>query len=100
MADQSQEEIVTKLAEELKQLLQENLLKDPKIAGPGIERARELRDTIQSFGFLVTTEYILNPEKLETLRVNVTLWKPNENMTPEEQKMYDKWFTEVNGIGI
>lgn len=100
MNDQSLEENVIKLAKELKQLLQENLLKNPDVAGPAIIRARELRSTIQSFGFLVTTEYILNPSNLETLEINVTLWKPKENMSLEEQKIYDEWFAKVNGLKV
>lgn len=100
MESQSPEETAGKLAKELKKLLQENLLKNPVVTGPAMKQARKLRSTIQSFGFLVTTEYILDPDDLTTLEVNITLWKPKENMSPEEQKTYDVWFAKMNGLKI
>lgn len=87
-----------RLAVELKNLLEENLPKDPNLTDEATARARQIREEIQSMGLLATWKANLDPENPEKVKVDVTLWMPKENMTPEDQKIYDEWFARVNKI--
>lgn len=93
-------ERIKQQALQLQKLLQENILKDPELAKSGLEEAAKIRDEIQSMGFLVTWESGLqfddsgNPK----CEVVVKVWKPKENLSPEDQKIYDEWFAKINKI--
>lgn len=91
-------ERMRRLAVELQKLLEENLPKDPSLTGEAMARVREIREEIQSMGLLATWKASLDPENPERVKVDVTLWTPKENMSPEDQKIYDEWFTRVNKI--
>lgn len=80
-----------KLARELQKLLEENLPKDPGLTNEAMARARAIREEIQQMGIRVTWEAVVNPETL-AIKVDVTLWQPRKNLSPEEQKAYDAWF--------
>lgn len=85
------------LAAELKEILEESLIKDPDLTDIPMARARAIREEIQQMGFVVSWEANLNTETL-SLAVEITLWEPKKDMSPEEQKIYDEWFAKVNRI--
>ena len=88
------------LAVELKKLLQENLLKSASLAHDAMEKAAKIREEIQQMGFFVEWEAKFDPGNLTKIEVDVTLWKPKQNMPPEDQKIYDDWFTKTNKIEL
>lgn len=86
------------LAVELKNLLQENLLKSADLARSAMEKASKIRDEIQQMGFMVRWEANFDPADPTKIEVDVTLWMPKKDMPPEYQKKYDDWFAETNNI--
>ena len=96
--DKKIEERVKGLAMELQKTLEQNICKDPNSVHNQMTRAGKIRDEIESLGFLVTWELILNPIDPENPRITVTVWKPKKNLSPELQKIYDDWFAKRNGI--
>lgn len=96
MAEDIEGEIIT-LANRLQQLLEEHLLEDPEIAEPFIIEAKNIIRNINRYGYLVEWRASLNPETL-ALEVIVDVKRPKDNMTPEDAKIYDEWFMEVNKI--
>jgi len=86
-----------KLGYELKEVLEQNLLKEPRIAATGLDRARAIGNELHSMGFMVTWESKLAPAKL-TITVDVSIWQPKGNLSPDEQKIYDAWFAKANGF--
>ena len=90
------EDEIRALAVQLQEILEKNLLKDPKIAHDKMIEARNIRSKITQYGYLVDWKANLNSETFE-LEVTVDIFKPKENMAPEEQEIYDRWFLSVNG---
>lgn len=89
---------VIALAEEMKKLMEENFLKPSKENDLVHIRLKELADEIVSYGFYFEREMsidVLNPEKLV---VEIVLYKPKKNMSPEDKKRYDDWFRKMNGL--
>ncbi|MEK9186035.1 MAG: hypothetical protein AAB885_00425 [Patescibacteria group bacterium] len=87
-------EIINK-ANLLGKLLEENLAKDPVVAKEAMEKANNLRNEIETLGFRVTWGITINSKNPSKIDVEVTIWEPRKNMTPEEQKTYDEWYEEV-----
>lgn len=85
----SDDEVLGK-AETIKNLLQEALPQDPQSAAKKIDMARSLKRELEKMGFLVRWKATLNPQTLACL-VEVKVFKPKENMTPEEGRLYDEW---------
>lgn len=86
------------LAQGIKQMLEENLVKDPKLVEKEMERARSFRKLIESYGFPVIITSIVDPKDPTKVKVSVEVFEPKANMTPEEQKIYDNWFTQATGL--
>ena len=70
------------------------MLEDSKIAEPFIAEAKNIKRTINRYGYLVKWRTSLNRKTL-ALEVIVNAYPPKENMTPEEEKIYDEWFMKV-----
>ncbi len=98
MANKEVQEHVRTLANTLVALLKDNLLKEPKLAAVAMAQVQVILREIESFGFLVTWRAQFNPLKDKKPRVDVTIWEPKPNMTPEQQRLYDEWFFRVSGI--
>jgi len=94
------QERVQQLALEMHVLLEKNVLLDPQLAEKGMERAAQIRQEIESYGFLVTWELGMTIEDDQTpvAKVNVTIWQVKENLSLEERALYDQWFTRSSGI--
>lgn len=86
------------LAQGIKQILQESLTKDPKLMEKEIERAQSFRKLIESYGFPVIITAVMDPQDPTKVKVSVEVFQPKPNMTPEEQKIYDDWFTKTTGL--
>ncbi len=89
-------------ANELKQLLQENVLKDPDdIPDEVAARILEIQRNIVRAGWAVEKEYgvtIVNGEPV--LEVTITLLKPKANMSPEARAIYNQWRAERLGLSL
>lgn len=81
------------LAHELKDILEQNLPRDPATTDAAMACARAIRDEIKSYGYLVTWQVALDPNNLREIKVEVMLWKPKPDLSPEDQKIYDAWLT-------
>ncbi|KKU92106.1 MAG: hypothetical protein A2214_01935 [Candidatus Harrisonbacteria bacterium RIFOXYA1_FULL_48_8] len=91
-------ERVRGLANKLMELLENNVLEEPQAAAAAMEQARAIRREIESLGFLVSWRVQLRPLTDKKPYVEVTIWEPRKNLTPEQQRVYDEWFFRVNGI--
>lgn len=88
---------VESLANKIKALLETYALQNREIAGPYMDRAREMRREIESYGFLVDWE--INPStNLQAVTAHITLYKVKENLSSEDQKIYDNWLMKRSGI--
>lgn len=94
MTEDIEDEIRT-LANRLQKLLQNYLLEDPECAEPFMLQAKKIRQSINRYGYLVEWRAALNPETFE-MKVAVDVYRPKDNMTAEEAKIYDEWFMRVN----
>src|SRR3989344_2303362 len=92
-------EQVAKMSEELKELLENHMLENPETAGPFIKRAQQIKQCIESMGLLVEWKANLNPETFQLL-IEVNILKPKDNMSLEEQKIYDEWLFKKAGISL
>ena len=95
MDDSEAENRASELAVELQRILDENLFKDPKTTDKEMERAREIREEIESLGFLVMWSASVTPENLKEPEESVTLYKVKDNLSPELQKMYNDWLIQA-----
>jgi len=94
MQDDKEGEIMT-LAKRIQWLLEKYLLETPAIANVYMEEVAKIRTTITGYGYLVQWSAALDTQ-LGRVKVEVQLFKPKPNMTPEEQQLYDTWFLEAN----
>jgi len=85
-------------ANEIQKILELNVTQDPARVHDEMLRARELRREIESYGFPVQTSISFDPRFPETPQVTVTVLKVNDNLSPEDQALYDAWFRRVNDI--
>lgn len=84
------DDYLTKLAQELADILSENLLCDPTTTDEAMKRARDIREEIESYGILITYIGKLSDD-LSNINIAVTLLKPKSGMSPEAQEIYQKW---------
>jgi hypothetical protein len=96
VADVDIEARLIALAKEMKKLIAENFLNAPVDAVH--ERLDEIRIEIYRHGWNVTWNMSIDPAHPDRLDVQVDLWKPKPDMTPEEREIYDEWFRDVNDI--
>jgi hypothetical protein len=97
MEESIDNERIFSLTDKLKDILEQYLLKDPAIAGSKMEEAKNIRRELESMGFLVEWIATFKPETFE-LEVEVKLWKPKSDMSPEDRAIYDKWLLSKAGI--
>lgn len=87
------------LVNEMQRLLEQNLTRDPSPeTSAAMARVREIRTELLRMGFLVTWTCNCDIRYFQTPSVEVTLWKPKPDLSPEDQKIYDEWFARMNGI--
>ncbi|OGY62323.1 MAG: hypothetical protein A2745_03330 [Candidatus Harrisonbacteria bacterium RIFCSPHIGHO2_01_FULL_44_13] len=84
------------LAEELQKILRENLIRDPSQTDAAMARARAIREEIESYGWTISWDVKIDLQNPEDIKVRIVLWKPKPNLSPEDQKLYDDWFTGRN----
>ena len=85
----SDEEIFAK-AQKIKDILEEYFPQDPAVAAPKINEALGIKRELETMGFLVQWQAALNAETL-VCEVEVRVYKPKENMSPEDAALYDAW---------
>lgn len=86
-----------RLAEELTELLKENLPKNPNLTIRAMARVKAIQEEIRQMGIRVTWKTTMDSKTLVP-EVEVTLWEPRKDLSPDEQKIYDRWFMGVNKI--
>lgn len=86
------------LADELREILKKCLWQEPAKITNEMARAGAIRTELEKMGLPVTWSAEINPDNPTEIKVSVTVWKPKKNFTPEQQKIYDDWFAQVNGI--
>ena len=84
------------LAEELQKILRENLIRDPSQTDAAMARPRAIREEIESYGWTISWDVKIDLQNPEDIKVRIVLWKPKPNLSPEDQKLYDDWFTGRN----
>jgi isochorismate hydrolase len=95
MSDLDLEAHLVALADEMRKLIAENFAKPPNEKVH--KRLREIREEIHRHGWAVIWSAGINPETL-ALTAEVQLWKPKKDLSPEDQKIYDEWFSRMNNI--
>jgi len=61
-----------------------------------MQRARDIRDEIESYGYPVLWQFSTDSVTLEP-RADITILQVKEDLSPELQAIYDKWFLERAG---
>src|SRR3989338_414667 len=84
------------LAEELRKILRENLIRDPSQTDAAMARARAIREKIESYGWAICWGGRIGLRNPKDIKVRVVLWEPKADLSPEDQKLYDDWFTGTN----
>lgn len=90
MLEKPSDNEILAMVHKIKELLEENLLKDTAVAGPKIKEALSIRKHLEAMGFMVRYKATLNHTTL-TCEVEVRLFRPKENMSPENAALYDAW---------
>lgn len=95
----SSDERLIQLANELQKVLNDRVTGFSVSTDAQIERSFRLKREITMMGAVAECQYILNVlnGQIDTI---ITIYKVKENLSPEDQKIYDDWFTKVNGITI
>ncbi|OGD24716.1 hypothetical protein A2819_01200 [Candidatus Azambacteria bacterium RIFCSPHIGHO2_01_FULL_40_24] len=95
----SSDEYLIQLANELQKVLSDCVMGYSIATDEPIERALRLKREITMMGALTKCQYILNVEsgQIDTI---VTIYKVKENLSSEDQKIYDDWFVKINGVKI
>ena len=96
--DEKQFRKIQEMSYELQRLLEENLPKSHEEAHDGIALACSIRNELEAMGFYVTWIARTTYGDPPITTVEVTLWRPKPNLSPELQKIYDDWFTKRNGL--
>jgi len=73
------------LADKMRQLLEDNLLKPSDEGDDGIVKAKQIREEIESYGILVNTEMKINVTDLSVVEVIISLYVPVKKSPPEDQ---------------
>ena len=99
MDDESFNERLAQLAKELHAILSDCVSSDSLATKEQAEEVLRLKREITALGVLIEYGYEISIEsgQIETI---VTIYKVKENLTPEDQKIYDDWFMKINGIKI
>ena len=92
MADPEIEERIRNLARELREILQTCIAHPPHLVNTQMRKAGEIEREIESYGYPVKWEVTLDENNPEEINVVVTVWQVKENLSPEDQKIYDAWF--------
>lgn len=95
MTDDEAKALAVKLAQELQVILEENLLKDPSLTDAAMERASEIRDEIESMGFMVLWQAGADAHDPSRVFVTVELFEPKKDLSPEDQKIYNKFIADA-----
>ena len=90
MADETIAERIRELALEMRDNLETNMLRDHRETDEAAERFLEIKREIESYGFFVTWSVSL-AQDLESVSAVVNVYKPKENLSPEDQAIYDNW---------
>jgi hypothetical protein len=88
--DSATEEHVTGLADELQELLTDNLVRDPAEAHLRMRKAAFVRAEIEACGFYVTWSAQLDPTTF-AIDVEVTLLKPKDILADADRQIYEAW---------
>ena len=91
MQDKPSDEEIAGWIQRMKELLEEWLPKDPNIAAPKLEEAYQIRKTLEQMGWIVDWKAKVDPETLKC-SIELSVFKPKEDMAPEEAARYDEWF--------
>ena len=81
----------------LKQLLEENG-QNTDMGQPKLKLAWQVKHEIETMGFPVDCKCENDPANPDKPKVTVTVSRPKDKLTPEEQKEYDDWYSDVIGI--
>lgn len=95
----SSDERLLQLANELQKVLSDYMSGYSIATDEQIKKVLELKREITTMGVLAQCQYNMNAESGEVETV-VTLYKVKENLSPEDQKIYDDWFVKVNELKI
>ena len=95
----SSDERLARLAKELQKVLSDCVSGNSVATDEQVEKTLKLKREITMMGVLVKCEYILDV-KNERVSAVMTLYKVKENLSPEDRKIYDDWFMEINGLKI
>ena len=90
MLEKPSDDEILAMVQKIKELLEENLLDDTAVAEPKIEEALSIKKDLEAMGFLVRYKATVNHAAL-TCEVEVRLFRPKENMSPENAALYDVW---------
>lgn len=83
---------------ELEALLTANLPLPRDVAAPGIAKAKAIIQEIQAHGIMVKWRVEIPASSPAKISVVVSLLAPKADLSPEDQKIYDKWFAKVNNL--
>lgn len=90
------EETIIALMEEMRELLEKYSLLDHSIAGPKMERVSEIKKEINRYGWHVESKVSIADFQTLKAEVEVILYKPKGNLSPEDARLYDEWFLKAN----
>lgn len=97
--DQEVDEHVIGLANQLQELIQEGILKDPDENAELTARVQELRRQIETLGVFISLSFTFDTSNLG-VKASVTIFKPKIDLSPENQKIYDEWHAKTIGLKI
>ena len=89
---------IKKLTIEMAELIGKTCTKPAEENEVANKRIQAIWKEFYSYGFYVSYTIDLNLLNPDKPRVEVTVRPPNDNLSPEDQKIYDKWFRQINGI--
>ncbi|MBU6141680.1 hypothetical protein KGO95_00990 [Patescibacteria group bacterium] len=95
MTDDEAKELVLKLAAEMRDILKENFLKNPALTDAAAERVAEIRDEIESMGFMIQWQAGADLYDPSRVFVTIELFEPKKNLSPEDQKIYNKFIADA-----
>lgn len=93
----SSDERLIWLANELQKVLNDCVNDFSVSTDAQMERAFRLKREIIMMGAIWECQYLVEDGQIDAI---VTIYKVKENLSPENQKIYDEWFSKVNGIKI
>lgn len=99
MAEDDIREKISKLAGEMKLLVEQNFLKPTSENAEAHKRLQEIRKEVLSYGLMPTwTAALVMDEGEIRLDVTVVVFAPKKDLSPEDQKIYDQWLKDQNGL--